>query len=206
MISSMSSAKQSGFTLLEIMIAVSITAVIGLISATMLSGTMNNHAQVITQEKKLVTLERALHIIRTDIEQISLRPVIQDIYHADTFIPNIDKNQLKGDHSSLEFSRLSQYPGTSKIEQQLVRVRYFLEDQQLIRESINTDFPSPNEVWHRQLILTGVTDLNFSFFFNRWESYLADDKKHPLAVRLQLETLHWQNIELISLLSGVDHD
>jgi len=25
-------------------------------------------------------------------------------------------------------------------------------------------------------------------------------------VRLQLETLHWQNIELISLLSGVDHD
>jgi len=206
MSSSMSIAKQAGFTLLEIMIAVSITAVIGVISATMLNGTMHNHAQVIAQEKKLVTLERALHIIRTDIEQTSLRPVIQDIYHDDTFIPNIDKNQFKGDQSSLEFSRFSQYPGSSKIEQQLVRVRYLLEDQQLIRESINTDFPSPNEVWHKQLILTGVTDLNFSFYFDRWESYLANDKKYPLAVRLQLETLHWQNIELISLLSGVDHD
>ena len=91
----MSSAKQSGFTLLEIMIAVSITAVIGVISATMLSGTMNNHAQVIRQEKKLLTLERALHIIRTDIEQIALRPVIQDIYHDDTFIPNVDKKPVQ---------------------------------------------------------------------------------------------------------------
>jgi len=206
MSASINAVKQFGFTLLEIMIAVSITAVIGIISATMLSGTMNNHAQVNMQEKNLLTLERALHIIRDDIEQISLRPVIQDIYHDDTFIPDIDKNQFKGDQSSLEFSRLNQYPGASQIEQQLVRVRYFLQDQQLIRESINTDFPSPNEVWHRQLILTGVTDLNFSFFFDRWENYLANDKKHPSAVRVQLETLHWQNIELISLLSGVDHD
>lgn len=200
------SSKQSGFTLLELMIAVSITAVIGIISATMLSGTIANHTQVFEQEKKLVTLERALHIIRGDIEQISLRPVIQDIYHDDTFVPDIDRNQLKGDQSSLEFSRLSQYPGASQIEQKLVRVRYVLEDQQLIRESISTDFPSPNEVWQKQQILTGVTSLDFAYFFERWESYLASDKKYPSAIRLQLATKNWQNIELISLLSGVDHD
>ena len=81
---------------------------------------------------------------------------------------------------------LSQYPDTSKIELQLVRVRYFLEDQQLIRESIKTDFPSPNETWHQQQILTGVTRVNFSFFFDRWESYLAHDKKIPIGNSLTI--------------------
>jgi len=200
----MLAVQQRGFTLLELMIAISITAVIGIISATMLSGTIANHVQVMAEEKKLLTLERALHIIRSDIEQIALRPVIQDIFHTDTFVPYIDKNHFKGDASLLEFSRYHRYPGSSRIEQKLVRVRYLLENRQLFRESINTDFPSPNQVWQKQLILTGVNQLDFAYFFDRWESFLANDKKYPLAIRLTLQTDNWQNIALITRLSGID--
>jgi len=45
--------KQRGFTLLELMVAISITAVIGLISATILSTMIDNNSQVQTQQKAL---------------------------------------------------------------------------------------------------------------------------------------------------------
>ncbi|NQZ33058.1 MAG: prepilin-type N-terminal cleavage/methylation domain-containing protein [Oceanospirillaceae bacterium] len=197
-------AKTSGFTLIELMVAVSITAVIGVIAATILSTMLANHKQVLHEEKSLLALERALQIMRSDIEHLAIRPLIKSINQDENYVPSTDQNQIIGDESRLEFSIYSQQPSSVEIEQSLNRVRYQLIDGALTRESIGTDYPSPNQEWRSDILLYEVTELNFSYFYDRWENSLLNDKKYPAAVRISLNTKRWQAFDLIGKMSGVD--
>lgn len=196
--------QQAGFTLLELMVAIFITAIIGSMSAALLASMANNYNQVNAEEQALASLERALQVFRSDVEQLAIRPVIQTIFNDDSFVAEIDKSHIMGDESSLEFSVFHQYPSEFQIEKNINRVRYQLIDQQLVRESINTDFPDVNQDWHKNVLLAGVTKLNFEYLFAGWESSMALNKKHPRAVRLSIETKTWKNIELIATMAGVD--
>ena len=196
--------QQQGLTLIELLVAISITAIIGVISATFLSSMINNNSQVRTEEQRLASLERSLQIIRSDIEQLALRPIIQGIDHSDTFVPDFDKSQIIGDESALEFSIFSNQPHTQGIQQSLQRIRYRLTSNKLIRESITTDYPAANQQWQQMVMLNDVNRLSFSYYFTDWESSLAHNKTSPKAIRLEIDTKHISNISLISTVSGVD--
>lgn len=195
---------QRGFTLLELMVAISITAVIGLMSATILNTMIDNNNQVQTQHKALVQLERALQIFRDDVEQMVMRPVIKTIYNDQSFVPSIDQSQLISDGVRIEFSRYSRYPGAQKIQQRLSRVRYQLDDGQLVRESIAVANPASNQDWQRLVLLQQVEQLQLEFLYDRWESYLLLGTKNPRAVRIRLDTQRWPNITVVASISGVD--
>ena len=196
--------KERGLTLIELIVAVAITAIIGVISATFLSSMIANNSQVQGLEQQLASLERSLQIMRSDIEQIAIRPTIQGIYHNDTFVPDFDKSQIIGDQSSLEFSVFSTRPENQGLQHKLGRVRYRQEADQLIRESIDTDRPAANQKWQTMLLFDDVENINFEYFFNGWESSLAHNKKSPKAIRVTLDSQQYTDIELIVILSGVD--
>jgi general secretion pathway protein J len=197
-------AKQTGFTLLELMVAIFITAVIGSISAPLLSSMTRNYIQVENQERNLAALERALQIIRSDIGQLAVRPIIQTMKHNEEPVPQVDKNQIIGGQASLEFSVFVSEPSAFKMEPRINRVRYQLIDQQLVRESINTDYPDANQQWQQHTLLDDVTMLNIDYLFTGWESSMAHNKKHPRAVRFTIEGKVWQSIELVVGMPGVD--
>ena len=196
--------KQRGFTLLELMVAISITAVIGLISATILSSMIDNNSQVQTQQKALAQLERTLQILRDDLEQMVMRPVIKTIYNDENFVPDVDQSQLHSDGVSIEFSRYSRYPGAGEIQRRLSRVRYQLDGDQLVRESIAVANPASNQDWQRLVLLQKVEQLRLEFLYDRWESYLLQGVKYPRAVRVRIDTQRWPNINLVASISGVD--
>jgi len=196
--------KQCGFTLLELMVAISITAVIGLISATILSTMIDNNSQVQTQQKALAQLERALQIFRDDLEQMVMRPVIKTIYSDESFVPDVDQSQLISDGVSIEFSRYKRYPGAGQIQRRLGRVRYQLNGDQLVRESISVANPASNQSWQQLVLLQQVEQLQLEFLYDRWESHLLQGTKYPRAVRVRIDTQRWPNLSLVASISGVD--
>lgn len=64
-----------GFTLLEVLIALSIFSLIGLASYRMLDIVILSQGKVESHQKQIRTLERAMHIISNDFEQLIERPI-----------------------------------------------------------------------------------------------------------------------------------
>lgn len=193
-----------GFSLLELMIAITITAVIGLISANILTTMIANHDQVKTQQKELASLERALQVIRSDIEQLAIRPKLQTEAANTSFTTISGNSPLIGDQSSIELSVFVNQPTDEGINNTIHRVRYVVENSRLIRESINSDFPAANQRWQRTMLLNEIENLYIEYYFSGWESSMAHNNKPPKALRLTLESNLWQNIQLIVTLPEVD--
>jgi general secretion pathway protein J len=195
---------QTGFTLIELMVAIFITAIIGSISATMLTTMIDNHQQVKQHEKNLTNLERTLQVIRADIENIAIRPATKAAVKTTNYSANPTTSQMLGSERTFEFSIYRRVPSEKEIQGQLHRVRYSVTEDKLIRESIGTDFPDANQQWHSSQLLSDVTSIEFKYFFDRWEDNIsATANNYPRAVQLIINTTRWKNIELIVPTSGV---
>merc|ERR1712000_263532 len=90
---------QAGFTLLEVLLAVAITAMIGVGSAQLLNSIINAKQGVDIRSEKLASLQRFNMAVSRDIEQIINRP-IRDIYGDEQAALRIND----GDYP-LEFTR-----------------------------------------------------------------------------------------------------
>ncbi len=191
----------AGFTLLELMIASAITTVIGVIAATMLPNMMGNHAQVLKEEKALTRIERALQIVRSDIEQLVVRPLIFPFESAEQPIVQSNHN-IVGLETSLEFSFMQSSPTNEKITQKIHRVRYLLQNQQLIRETIATHLPAANQQWSSAVLLENVNSIQFHYLLDRWQTDLADKDKAPKAIRITIDSSHWGNLQVIANITG----
>lgn len=64
-----------GFTLLEVMVALSIFALIGIASYRVLSGVMQADERLVARNEELRRINRAFQLLQQDIEQLAQRPV-----------------------------------------------------------------------------------------------------------------------------------
>ena len=115
-----SELKISGFTLLEVLIALSIFTVLGLATYRMLDLVILSQRQVEVHDNRLQALERAMHVIAMDIEQVINRPV-RDNYADELgalIAPNADY--------ALEFTRQGWRNPLQLPRSQLQRVAYEL--------------------------------------------------------------------------------
>ena len=112
-----------GFTLLEVLLAVAITALIGVGAAQLLNSIINAKQGVDIRSEKLASLQRFNMAVSRDIEQIINRP-IRDIYGDEQ--PAIRIND--GDYP-VEFTRAGwrNSPVTDDPRSELQRVAYRLE-------------------------------------------------------------------------------
>ena len=93
-------SRHSGFTLLEVMIAVGITAAVGAVSVQLLSGLVQSKRKTEIASERLATLQRFNQVINRDIQQIVNRP------HRDVFGNEAPALVVEGLDFKLEFSRL----------------------------------------------------------------------------------------------------
>ena len=119
-----------GFTLLEVLLAVAITALIGVGAAQLLNSIINAKQGVDIRSEKLASLQRFNMAVSRDIEQIINRP-IRDIYGDEQ--PAIRIND--GDYP-VEFTRAGwrNSPVTDDPRSELQRVAYRLEPDTAIAE------------------------------------------------------------------------
>lgn len=137
--------RQRGFTLLEVLVAVSITALIGMGAAQLLGSVVDVRRATDIRTEQLASLQRFNMIVSRDIEQIINRS-IRDRY-GDTQPALL----LDGDAYALEFTRTGwrNSPFNTDPRSELQRVAYRLE-------SLDSDLCEPARV---RLESWGVTDI-----------------------------------------------
>jgi len=165
---------QSGFTLLEVLIAMSIFSVVGITTFALLKNTLS--ARRITER----------HISAKSAKQQFLHTINHDFANAVLFA-GVGFN---GDADLVEFASRMDNDSTG---QNLVHVLYKLDSDaktntdQLVRLFSNFQ----NDV-RREIIYSGITDIKFEYLQRQkkkmiWLPYFNKSDELPAAVRLQID-------------------
>ncbi len=115
-----------GFTLLEILVALFVFSIIGVISSQLMSQTIRSHETLTERGHRLTDLHRAMQVIQRDILQISNRPV------RDNYGDPLPALQI-GPDGVIEFSRAGWRNPLGLPRSESQRVSYLLQDGKLLR-------------------------------------------------------------------------
>lgn len=201
--------KQAGFTALELLIACTLLAVLGLSASLVLNSSLNTEQHVREKASSVQQLDRAMLILQRDLQHAvprANRPVQGS--GASQALWAWPQGQLN-DGVFLEFVRHvpdMKNPETSRLE----RIRYRLQNQLLIRDALAESKVVAQESgdWYSRNLLSGVTRLQLSFLLEEWLSswtVLPGDRDLlPAAVRLKLDTNNLVGLEFV-FMTGADH-
>ena len=115
-----------GFTLVEVLVALAVFAVVGLMSAQLMSRTLANHEALGDRSARLAEVQRAMLILKRDLMQVSGRPV-RDLF-GDSLAP-----VMIGADGLMEFSRAGWRNPLNSPRAELQRVAYRMHEGHLHR-------------------------------------------------------------------------
>ncbi len=153
---------QSGFTLLELLVAMGIFAVIGAMALGGLNAIVGQETQARAQADRLGTLQRALRLIATDLGSADPR-YVRDVLGTEHELPLLAEG--RGDY----LIRLTRggWPNPAKLPHRgtLQRVQYRLDDGKLIREYWPVlDLGTLGQPPRTEELLTGVDNVKLLFY------------------------------------------
>lgn len=133
---------QRGFTLVELLIAIGIMALLGVMASALLNGALQNQDHVAERQQQLERVALALQMMRRDLEQLT--PRIPRDEQGDPLPARLVAEQI-GENSELEFVHGGRrlLPG-QVLNSSLERVRYEVEDGVLLRYSAAVADPTEN--------------------------------------------------------------
>lgn len=183
---------QKGFTLIEMLAAIAIFALVSLASWQIMQSLLRNRDVVLAQHERMRKLQYALLIIEQDFRQIIDRgPRVngkvseQSLFSSDTM--------LDTDDQAITFVRGGWHNPNNRLPRStLQRVFYRLKDNKLERLHDYVLDTVENTQPARRVLLEGVTGLTFEFYAKgKWHKQLGKNNKLPeaIAVELELETL-----------------
>lgn len=120
------SAEERGFTLLEILVALTIFAVVGLISAQLLSRTVDSYDVLEARGERLAQIHRAMMIMQRDLMQY------RDRAPRSTGVEKPSALMI-GDEGALVMTRGGWRNPLRRPRSELQRVGYRLQDERLVR-------------------------------------------------------------------------
>jgi len=153
---------QSGFTLLELLVAMGIFAIIGAMALGGLNAIVGQETLARTQADRLATLQRALRLMATDFGSADPR-YVRDELGTEHELP------LDADGRRDYLIRLTRggWPNPAMLPHRgtLQRVQYRLEDGKLLREYWPVlDLGALGQPPRTEELLTGVNDVKFLFY------------------------------------------
>lgn len=136
----MNTHKQNAFTLIEVLVALAIFAILSVISTLALRRSIQTHHHLSHYDQQVTRLSIAMTLLRNDISQAIARPVREaGGHHVPAFID-------KGD-DSISFTRGGL----------LQRIRYRFTDHNLVRDTWSVLDRLPSTKSNTQVLLTGVS-------------------------------------------------
>ncbi|MYE24757.1 MAG: type II secretion system protein GspJ [Gammaproteobacteria bacterium] len=147
--------RQGGFTLMEVLVALAVFAVIGVLATQILRQMTDFGGHAVERGGLLTDAQRALEIMRRDIEQLAHRPV-RDVF-GDAGSPVVI-----GGERLLEFTRLGWRNPLGEQRSDLQRVAYAWDGTELHRLFWRVLDRAPGSEASRQLLLAGVSDVVFT--------------------------------------------
>ncbi len=197
--------KTRGFTLLEILIALSVFAILATITAFAMQHAFNTRTRVTSQSDRLNSLQLTMTLVNRDTQQLMPRAILgNELHEFAAFIGQADY---------LEFTRGGALnTNTRTPSSTLVRVAYLCKNGSFIRRRWNT-LDGPNRSNYQDTpLLDNVSECSFNYLTRDkqilpfWESYaLRPDQKQeklPTAIQLTLNLNDWGNMSLLFIIPG----
>ena len=183
--------RQQGFTLLEMLAAIAIFALISLSAWQMLQGTLSSKEVSSQKHTRLQTVEYAMLLMEQDLRQIIDRGVrIDGVVSEQSVFSSM--YMLDSDDEAIAFIRLGwRNPQQQLPRSELQKVSYRLRDGVLERQHFHVLDPDNSEPVTREL-LHGVNALKFRFYRGgEWAEGLDSDAGLPegVAVFVDLDDL-----------------
>jgi general secretion pathway protein J len=195
-------ARNTGFTLLELLIALAIFALISVIAFTGLRSTIDSRERINAQADRLIEIQRAFDFFRRDLEQAVPRPVRDQL---GDFNPNSAFRQVP---EGIVFTRGGRRNPLGLERSGLERLGYGLQDGTLVRSRwLALDQP-PDPAIEELPLLADVESLNFRFlgpdkhWVEQWPplNSVSPEPGLPQAVEVTLELPGYGSINRIFLL------
>ncbi len=150
--------RERGFTLLELLIAVAIFALLALATYRMLSSVMQADTATREHEQQLRELVRAMAAFERDVLQVTSRPVRDPFGEARPALLGED-----GDATALEFTRTGWRNPLGAARSRLQRVRWELSGEQWQRRYWNVLDQAQDSQPQVQAVLDGVTSFKLRY-------------------------------------------
>ncbi len=186
----------NGFTLIEIMIALFIFAIIAAITTAGLQGVITARDRSAANAKRLQQLQIALTIMQRDIAQAINRPITDSKGQQQAaFTGDALKNYLEFTHGGFI------NPMAQEKRSTLQRVAYYFRDNKLYRRTWPVLDRPQNTKHHDKVILTRLNSFSFIFYDQKKQQQkfwplknTSDNSPLPIAVRVTLDLNKWGRI------------
>lgn len=206
-------AQARGFTLLELLAAIAIFAVMALMAYGGLSAVLRARATVETSLARTAEVQKAIHRLQSDIELARARP-IRDQYGD--IQPAFVSREASREAPRLEFTRGGRRNPRLQARSAFERVAYAIKDSKLIRYSWTTLDRAQDETLVEVPLLEGVESLDWRYLDEKrewqstWPPRGSQDGQFelmPIAVELRLRTKDWGEIRyLFRVIAGTAPD
>ncbi|WP_411369091.1 type II secretion system protein GspJ [Pseudidiomarina salilacus] len=188
-----------GFTLVEVLVAIVVFAIIGLASAAVVNTMMRTNEQSAAARDALTQLQQAMYLVEQDMRQA------------------VSRRTPRGDY----YVRAGWFnPGNLLPRSELQAVRYFVnEDNELVREHFTYVDMAPSSEPTERVLLSGVESITIEPIERENERIAAaqfnpnarggqGQQPEPMAipegVEVVIETERWGTIERVFVLNGGD--
>lgn len=191
---------KSGFTLIEILIALAIFAILATLTSSAMYQAFNTRARVAKQAERLVTLQLAIAIIERESAQVIDRAIRGNEMHI---FP-----AFTGQNNVVEFTRSGNInPLYEEKRSNLKRVAFLCRQQQLIQRSWKVLDPINREQFEEKVLLDNLSKCQFAFLnenlqvLNEWRAntmqQAANSSSVPKAIQLNLSLADWGDLSLL---------
>ena len=183
--------RPAGFTLMEVLVALAVFAVIGVLATQILRQMTDFGGHAVERGGLLTDAQRAVSIMRRDIEQLVYRPV-RDVFGDAGVAVTVGA----GEHL-LEFTRLGWRNPLGERRSDLQRVAYAWDGNELHRLFWRVLDRAPGSEPSSQLLLSGVSEMTFTAFDSTGDEHDVwpptarnpdDPELHLAALRLRIAT------------------
>jgi len=188
-----------GFTLLELLVALVLFAVLSLLTYSSLRAMIDSNRQISLEGERLATVQMAMARLALDVQQAQARGIRDEYGNRQ---PAMIYGALPA--AGFEFTRGGRSGSTpGRANGNLQRLRYLLDGQELIRESWSSLDREIRPTTFRQTVLDRVTDFEVRFLDEHglWHSHWpplapggADslsEERLPAAVEVWVELEDW---------------
>jgi general secretion pathway protein J len=199
-------ARSTGFTLIEIMIAMAIFAILSVLAYGGLNSVINSREKTLVSMARLQSLQITMSHLQRDMQQIIHRPGRDELGS-----PLADLRSSQGDELIVQFTRNGLRNPAGIVRSHLQRVAYKLDEGKLIRLSWPyVDRASADQVVENTLI-ENIKALELRFldqdnnWHDNWPAITADLNSPvllPRAIEVNLQMEDWGDIIRVFRVNG----
>lgn len=195
--------KTAGFTLIEILIALTVFAILAAITSSTLYNSFHTRERVNEQSKHLNNLQLAVSLFQQDVSQTVSRAIRgNDMRLYPIFVGRSDY---------IEFTRDGNVnPGSLEQCSTLKRIAYLCQGNQLLRRTWDTLDAMDRGKNENKVLLENLTDCHFGFLnqnlqvFSEWRADAVNQDQNkeslPKAVQINIKLHHQGELNLLFII------